>query len=66
MEGEIISRPEDARGSGGFGYDPIFYIPDLKKTVAELSAEQKNAISHRGKSSRILKQLVENVLLSEK
>ena len=45
VEGIIIDEP---RGSGGFGYDPIFYIPELKKTFAELSMAEKNKISHRG------------------
>ena len=44
-EGEII--PEE-RGSNGFGYDPVFYRPDLGKTLAELTEDEKNAISHRG------------------
>ena len=44
-EGEII--PEE-RGSNGFGYDPVFFKPELGKTLAELTEEQKNAISHRG------------------
>ena len=44
-EGEII--PEE-RGRNGFGYDPIFFRPDLNKTLAELSEAEKNAISHRG------------------
>ncbi len=39
---------EESRGDSGFGYDPIFYIPKLKKTFAELSMERKNKISHRG------------------
>ena len=39
---------EESRGKSGFGYDPIFYIPKLKKTFAELSMERKNKISHRG------------------
>ena len=37
-------------GEGGFGYDPVFFIPSLKKTFAQLSPEEKNAISHRGKA----------------
>jgi XTP/dITP diphosphohydrolase len=41
---------EEARGALGFGYDPLFLIPELGKTLAELSADQKNAISHRGKA----------------
>ncbi|UJP06554.1 MAG: RdgB/HAM1 family non-canonical purine NTP pyrophosphatase [Nitrosomonas sp.] len=43
--GEIIDRPQ---GAGGFGYDPYFYLPEFDKTAAELTAEQKNRISHRG------------------
>lgn len=45
--GRIILEP---RGTGGFGYDPYFYLPDLDKTAAELSIEDKNLISHRGKA----------------
>ena len=47
VKGEIIDEP---RGSGGFGYDPVFYVPRLKKTVAELDAQTKNTISHRAKA----------------
>ena len=43
--GEIARAP---RGSNGFGYDPLFFIPELGKTAAELPAEHKNRISHRG------------------
>ena len=45
--GEIIDQP---RGSGGFGYDPYFFLPAFGKTSAELTAEQKNQISHRGQA----------------
>ena len=45
--GEIILEPE---GEGGFGYDPYFFLPELGKTAAQLPAEQKNRISHRGKA----------------
>ncbi len=41
-------------GNGGFGYDPIFYIPALGKTMAELSLQEKNAISHRGRALALL------------
>jgi XTP/dITP diphosphohydrolase len=41
---------EEERGSGGFGYDPLFLVPHLGKTFAELSTEEKNRISHRGKA----------------
>ena len=45
--GEII--PEE-RGTGGFGYDPIFFIPELGKTMAELEMEEKNRLSHRARA----------------
>jgi len=48
-EGEVLDAP---RGAGGFGYDPIFFLPDLSKTFAELSREEKNQLSHRGKAFR--------------
>ncbi|HJV50467.1 MAG TPA: RdgB/HAM1 family non-canonical purine NTP pyrophosphatase [Noviherbaspirillum sp.] len=50
-DGEIIAQ---ARGQGGFGYDPYFWLPALGKTVAELSAEEKNRLSHRGQALRLL------------
>lgn len=50
-QGEIILTP---LGSGGFGYDPYFYLPDLGKTAAELDAAHKNAISHRGLAMQAL------------
>lgn len=59
MEGSIIADIQDARGSGGFGYDPLFLLPDGLRTAAELSAAQKNAISHRGKAARIIQHIVE-------
>jgi len=46
---------DEERGDDGFGYDPLFYIPDLKKTFAEISSSEKNAISHRGRALSILK-----------
>jgi XTP/dITP diphosphohydrolase len=49
-------------GQNGFGYDPIFFVPHLKKTVAQLTAEEKNAISHRGNAIRKLKPLVDELL----
>jgi XTP/dITP diphosphohydrolase len=51
VDGEILDAP---RGSGGFGYDPVFYFPALEKTFAELPAEEKNRRSHRGKAFRRL------------
>jgi XTP/dITP diphosphohydrolase len=51
VDGEILSAP---RGSGGFGYDPVFYFPPLDKAFAELSSAEKNQHSHRGKAFRRL------------
>jgi len=48
-------------GRGGFGYDPVFYIPELKKTFAELSLEEKNKISHRAKAFKKMAQLIEKL-----
>ncbi|SDF32315.1 XTP/dITP diphosphatase [Sporolituus thermophilus] len=48
-EGIILEQP---RGTGGFGYDPLLYLPELGKTVAELTITEKNAVSHRGKALR--------------
>lgn len=49
--GEVVAAP---RGTGGFGYDPHFLLPDLGRTAAELSPEEKHAVSHRGKALRRL------------
>ena len=49
-------------GEGGFGYDPVFFVPELKKTFAQLSAEEKNAISHRGKALEAFKEKLEEYL----
>jgi XTP/dITP diphosphohydrolase len=51
VDGEILEAP---RGSGGFGYDPVFYVPALEKSFAEIPAEEKNQRSHRGKAFRRL------------
>lgn len=49
--GEII---DEARGAGGFGYDPYFWVPEFAQTGAEMSMEDKNAVSHRGQALRAL------------
>ncbi len=62
--GEIITRratiegfiSEQISGANGFGYDPIFYVPEFKCTTAEMQPEQKNQISHRGKALRAMKE----------
>ena len=51
LEGRITEAPQ---GDGGFGYDPIFEVPELGKTLAEISPEQKNRISHRALAMRAL------------
>jgi XTP/dITP diphosphohydrolase len=58
-DGEIL---QSQRGSGGFGYDPIFYFPPLQKSFAELTAEEKNQYSHRGQAFRRLLSVLPDVL----
>ena len=55
IEGRIAYEPA---GENGFGYDPIFYVPELKKTTAELDPEEKNKLSHRGNALRLIKELI--------
>ncbi len=52
LDGEIVRTPQ---GSQGFGYDPVFYLPEYQCTMAELSKEQKNTISHRARALRALR-----------
>jgi XTP/dITP diphosphohydrolase len=59
LEGSIA---EKEMGENGFGYDPIFFVPRLEKTVAQLTHEEKNAISHRGNAIRKLKPLLKKLL----
>ena len=59
LEGMIA---EEAVGENGFGYDPIFFVRELNKTVAQLSREEKNAISHRGNAIRKLKPVLDELL----
>ena len=61
VEGVILDRKQ---GDGGFGYDPIFYYPNLKKTFAELKKGEKNNISHRGKALRKFSQILEKRIKS--
>jgi len=58
LEGEIVKSLEYAKGSGGFGYDPILFIPSLGRTVAELSEDEKNTISHRAKAGKIIAKII--------
>lgn len=57
LEGVIADAP---RGEHGFGYDPIFLVPELGKTTAELTPEQKNRISHRGRAAQLAAALLKN------
>lgn len=52
----------EERGENGFGYDPIFMVPELGKSTAELSPEEKNVLSHRGKALRLMKEKLKEVL----
>ena len=61
FEGTLIESIEKQAGSGGFGYDPIVFLPELNKTVAQISAEEKHAISHRGKALRALQKIIEKL-----
>ena len=56
--GEILEKP---RGENGFGYDPLFYVPELKKTFAELSPKEKNKISHRAKALRLFEERLKEI-----
>ncbi len=57
VEGEIADHP---RGEHGFGYDPIFLVPELGKTFAEVTPEMKNRLSHRGRAARLARLLLQN------
>lgn len=57
IEGVIADAP---RGKNGFGYDPIFLVPALGKTTAELTPEHKNKISHRGRAAQLARELLEH------
>lgn len=51
VEGDILTAP---RGKGGFGYDPLFWLPQMGRTMAEISLEEKHGLSHRGRAFRAL------------
>jgi XTP/dITP diphosphohydrolase len=59
IEGEIAREP---KGDGGFGYDPIFYVPEYGKTTAQLTPEQKNQVSHRAKALKEMKEVIRKKL----
>lgn len=58
LEGELLRAP---RGEGGFGYDPLVFLPELGKSVAELSPDEKNRVSHRGKAAARMARLIEGL-----
>jgi XTP/dITP diphosphohydrolase len=60
VEGQIIAEP---RGRGGFGYDPLFRLPDLDKTMAEIDLETKQRLSHRGRALQALLEQMGNIRL---
>lgn len=59
FEGTLINDIKDQAGTNGFGYDPIVFLPEYNKTVAQISPEEKNKISHRGKAVNSLKKIIE-------
>ena len=59
LEGKIS---ETVSGTDGFGYDPVFYIPEVKKTMAELKSEEKNKLSHRGQAMQKFRKLLLDVI----
>jgi len=59
LEGRVAWEP---RGEGGFGFDPIFFVPRYGKTVAEMLPELKNRISHRGKAGRCARKILAKLL----
>jgi len=61
FEGQLINSIEEQSGSGGFGYDPIVFLPQYNQTVADISAEEKNKISHRGKAVMAIKKILDNL-----
>lgn len=58
-EGTITTEP---RGKGGFGYDPVFYVPEYNKTMAELTPEEKNTISHRARAARQARNALQGII----
>ena len=64
VRGEICGvLHEKPMGDGGFGYDPIFYVPEFGMTTAQMTKEQKNSISHRGKASRAMAEILKEDII---
>ena len=62
VEGEIVKNREMQMGNGGFGYDPVFLVGELGLTMAELSPEEKNRLSHRGKAGKHIANILKNLV----
>jgi len=62
LDGEIFGTIKSCAGSNGFGYDTIFYVPEYEKTLAELSFEIKNSISHRSKALQKAKKVIKKLI----
>jgi XTP/dITP diphosphohydrolase len=60
-EGRIL---EEQRGTNGFGYDPVFYVPDKSRTMAELTSDEKNQISHRANALKKLDDILDSIVES--
>lgn len=61
FEGCLLDDINKQAGDGGFGYDPIVFLPEYNKTVAQISAEEKNKISHRGKAVRAIQKIIDDL-----
>lgn len=59
LAGKVAWEP---KGMGGFGFDPVFFVPRFRRTAAELTPEQKNRISHRGKAGRCARKILERLI----
>jgi len=62
VTGEILTEPQ---GEGGFGYDPVFYIPEKGQTFAQMSAETKHSLSHRGRALKKFKEKWEEIYVNK-
>ena len=59
VKGEIMHEP---RGNSGFGYDPVFYVPEAGKTLAEMTLEEKNKVSHRARAMQKMRDVLKKQL----
>ena len=56
----------EAKGQNGFGYDPVFFVPEFDKTLAQISSTQKHRISHRGRATRAVIPLIQQLIYSSR